>query len=68
MSQHEGLRTLSRWQLKSFKEGKSRKITVVSIHRYIASRLVRRTVTPASLPSPIVFGIRSRTSIEVTVP
>jgi len=51
-SNTRGYELLAAGQLDSFLDGRSRKITVESIHRYIAQRLASSQGTPAQSQSP----------------
>lgn len=68
-SNTKGYELLAAGELESFKEGKSRKITVVSIHRYIARRLAEADGNACvAAIAPSSCGIRSRTLIEGAAP
>ncbi len=58
-SNTRGYELLAAGELDSFLDGRSRKITVESIHRYIARRLAPTDIAPNPEPQPRRRGERS---------
>jgi hypothetical protein len=67
-SNTKGYELIGAGELESFKDGKSRKITVASIHRYIAKRLAEGEGTITSLGSKARRLAAEAPKLNISVP